>query len=656
MPTGFFGKILLIDLNANKIDTINPPEKTYRKYLGGIGLGVHLLYKLQPAGIDPLGKENHLGFFPGFFTGTSVPFSGRFMVVGKSPLTLGWGDANGGGQFGPELRRAGWDGLIIRGSAEEPIKIVIRDDDVEIQSAREIWGLGISDTESKLKKELGDNKFQVAAIGPAGEKKSLISGIVNDGGRIAARSGLGAVMGSKKIKAIAVRGKKRIPLADEKKYRKIRQKYFKKTPVGKKEIEMRDPKVRFWLLRKFLPVLRLLKIEPKGATDALYVYTYKKWGTSFYTPVAIFLGNAPIKNFKGNLKDFPLPKQQKLDGDRVISFETRKYACRSCPIACGGEIHLESKEFPEYSVEKEHRPEYETLSLFGSNILNDNLDSIFKINQLCNQAGLDTISTATVVAFAMECWEQGLISKKDTNGIELEWGNHRATVELVKMIIERKELGDVLADGVFLAAQKIGNGAEAFAMHVGGQEIPAHDPRVEKTLALSYELDATPGRHNKGNVFFAKASKIHKVIPSYIKKQGKKHGLYRAHNYFLQFFNSCGICEFGPWMGIMPLKEYITAFTGWNDFTMEELFLIGERIHTLRHLFTLREGINPLRYWKLPERIRSHLPQLDQWKIEYLQECDWDVETTIPSENCAKRLELEQELKECLKYTRDVEA
>ena len=455
-------------------------------------------------------------------------------------------------------------------------------------------------------------------------------------------------MGAKKLKAIAVLGKKRLKLENEEKYRKLRQKYFKKNPVGEKTDKMRTPKFLFWSLRKILPMLRLLKMEPKGATDSLYVYTYKKWGTSFYTPVAIFLGNAPIKNFKGELKDFPLPKQQKLDGDLVVAHEVRKYACRSCPIACGGEVHLESTDHPEYFVEREHRPEYETLALFSSNILNDNLAAIFKINQLCNQAGIDTISAGSVVAFAMECWEHGLITRKDTNGLELEWGNHQNVVQLVQKIINREGIGDILADGVWRAAQKIGNGSEKFAMHVGGQEIPAHDPRVEKTLAISYELDATPGRHNKGNVFFAKASKVHKFMPTYIKKRGKKHALYRAHNYFLQVINSCGICEFGPWMSIMPLRDYIRVFAGWDDFSMEELFLVGERIHTIRHLFTIREGINPMRDWRLPKRVRNELPELDRWKVEYLQECDWDVETTVPSRKCAKRLDLEKELDMCL--------
>ena len=299
-------------------------------------------------------------------------------------------------------------------------------------------------------------------------------------------------------------------------------------------------------------------------------------------------------------------------------------------------------------MEREHRPEYETLALFSSNILNDNLAAIFKINQLCNQAGIDTISAGSVVAFAMECWEHGLITRKDTNGLELEWGNHQNVVQLVQKIINREGIGDILADGVWRAAQKIGNGSEKFAMHVGGQEIPAHDPRVEKTLAISYELDATPGRHNKGNVFFAKASKVHKFMPTYIKKRGKKHALYRAHNYFLQVINSCGICEFGPWMSIMPLRDYIRVFAGWDDFSMEELFLVGERIHTIRHLFTIREGINPMRDWRLPKRVRNELPELDRWKVEYLQECDWDVETTVPSRKCAKRLDLEKELDMCL--------
>ncbi len=658
MVFGVFNKVLKIDLSNESTEVIKISDDIYQQYLGGIGLGVHLLYQLQQEGADPLGPQNHLGFFPGLLSGTSSSFSGRYMVVTRSPLTLGWGDSNSGGFFGPEIKYAGWDGIIFVGAAKNPIFVSIKDDNVEFHNAKDLWGLDAPTTEKRIKEKLKDRRTQVATIGVAGEKKSLISGIVTDRGRIAARSGVGAVMGSKNLKAVAVRGTQRPKIYDRKKLAKIKEKYLKKSTIVKKKMPSRVSALQK-LTKKLLPLYRVMKLRlkpPLGLETMYIVHSYKKWGTTFYTPIAIYMGDAPTMNWKGiGYIDFPLQRGEKIDGDHLLQYQIKDYACRACPVACGGEVENHNPSDPDYYVEHDHRPEYETMSMFGSNIMNDNIEAILKINEICNKQGLDTISTGATVAFAIECFEEGLLTLEDTNGLHLKWGNHKAAYELVKMIVNREGLGNILADGVKRAAEQIGGKAHEFAMHVGGQEVPAHDPKFDDTLGLAYELEASPGRHTKGNRYVGEFTGIHKFIPKYIKKESKKYHFYRAHHYYSHVVDSSGLCEFGTIMGVLPIREWINATTGWS-LSFDDLFIIGERIFTLRYMFTLREGINPLRDYKLPPRIRGDPPYthkkgplkgkrlpLDQMKREFLRECQWDPQTGLPTETVVQRLGLSKE-------------
>jgi len=455
MAGGYAGKIGFVNLSSGEIRQQALDEKLARDFIGGHGLGARILFENQKGRVDALGPENVLGFVTGPLTGTPVPTGSRYMVVCKSPLTGGWGDANSGGFFGPELKFAGWDAIFVSGVASKPSYLMITNAGIEIKDAAHLWGKDAIETEEALVAEIGDPKVRVACIGPASEKLSLISGICNDKGRYAGRSGVGAVMGSKRLKAVAVRGKGRVAVANSESVKKLNQEFSKK---------MRE---------------------------VAFIQTLMKYGTCGNTAALVGSGASPVKNWLlTGTESFPTVKQ--IDGDNVIAYETRKYGCFSCPIRCGGITTVSSGKYP---VSETHKPEYETVAAFGNMCLNDDLDSIFKLNDMCNRGGLDTISAGSVIAFAMECYENGIITKADTDGIELTWGNAEAIIAMTEKIIRREGFGDVLADGVKVAAKRIGKGAEKFAMHVGGQEPGLHNVAFLPGRGTGFVADPTPGRH-----------------------------------------------------------------------------------------------------------------------------------------------------------------
>ena len=481
---GFCGKILHVNLGQGSHEYETLDEAFYKKYLSGVGLGARVLWDRMKPGADPLGPDNVLGFTTGLLTDTGSLFTGRFMVVGKSPLSNGWGDSNCGGYFSPFLKRCGVDGVFFYGQADTPVYVYLEEDKVGILDATELWGLDAVETENKLK-EIHGKRVQVTCIGPAGEKMVRFAGISNDGGRYAGRAGLGAVMGSKRLKAVVAAGRTRVGVKDKAKISELTKTFRNSLEKGKgmqRIIGDRLFSVVGWITRKGSVYTR----QPGD----LFRQILKKFGTAGLTAMSAETGDSPIKNWGGiGYTDFPLKRGHKIGAQALASYETKKYGCYSCPVRCGGIMKVGDGPYP---IDEMHKPEYETMCAFGGLALNDNIHTIMKINDLCNRGGVDTISCGGVTAFAMECFENGLLTTKDTNGLELRWGDGEALVRLTEMIINREGIGDLLAEGVKRAAEKIGKGAEKFAVHAGGVELPMHDP--SSTLLLPRFTRTTPHR------------------------------------------------------------------------------------------------------------------------------------------------------------------
>jgi aldehyde:ferredoxin oxidoreductase len=604
MAIGVMGKILWVDLTQKELKEEALDERLYRDFLGGYGLGARILFSRLKPGVDPLGPDNILGFVTGPLTGTDALGGSRYVVVGKSPLTQGWGDANSGGDFGPYLKFAGYDGVFVTGAADEPVYLYIENGQAELRDAAKLWGKDTFETEDMLKQELGKGT-EVACIGPSGERLSLIAAVMNNKGRAAGRSGLGAVMGSKRLKAVVVKGDQKVPVFDENKTKDIRKKYLK---------------------------------ELTGPFEF-----FKLYGTSGILTVCAESDDAPTKNWDG-IAVIDLPEYKQIGGDPVVERQEKRYGCWRCPVGCGGHMKAGTEE---YEYEKgAHKPEYETLAMFGTDCLNANVDSIIKANDICNRYGLDTISAGASMAFAIECFEKGIITSSDTDGLEMTWGNHRALIAMLEKLARREGLGHILADGVKIAAERIGKGAEKYAMHIQGQEIPAHDPRVNYQWAIAYGMDATPARHCQGG----EGPLPPGVLPEYDKKSFKDRGLpHKIGKSYSHAFNAAGLCMFV--VSTFPhgdvFIESLNAVTGW-DLRMDDVLKIGERIANIRQAFNIREGLNA-REFHIPDRVMGIPPKTegpnpgislhkDEMYNEFLKIMDWDIQSVKPSRE--KLLEL----------------
>jgi aldehyde:ferredoxin oxidoreductase len=613
MPKGFMGKVLWVDLTSGKIEERAVADKVYEQVLSGMGLGVRLLYDAIPKGADPLGPENVLGLVSGLLTGTGAQMVGRWMAVGKSPLTGGWGDANAGGQFSPAIKRAGYDGIFFTGRSDKPVYLSIIDGQAEIKDAAELWGLDTVETEAKLRESTGKKNLQVACIGPAGEKLSLIAGIVTDGARIAARSGLGAVMGSKKLKAVALSGKAKIEVEDQATITKLSKTFAKFVVSGDKMASYMSPRIIRFLAR-------FMRITPVGfgAGGNMIPATFRAFGTIVTNVMSSEMGDSPVKNWKGvGMRDYPMATHSiKLAPNLIIDVQEKRYHCYSCPIGCGGVLNLKDK--TRFGLDHTHKPEYETCSAFGSLILNNDLDAIYYLNDILNRAGMDTIGAGSAVAYAMECYEQGLLTKADTGGLDLTWGNTEAVIELTKKMIARDGIGDALADGSKAAAARLGKGAQ-LAMHAGGQDLPMHDARLDPGFAVAYSLEPTPGRHTNYCYMYLEMYSLHKSFPGLpavdmiYRKSSRlstrdREILLAAASKFLQIANGAGSCLFALHCGPnYPLLKYLNAATGWNKSPAEYLE-IGERIQALRQAFNVKHGKLPGRDFALPPRTVGEPP------------------------------------------------
>jgi aldehyde:ferredoxin oxidoreductase len=602
MPNGYWGKALFVDLSSGDIAVHTLPEAVYRHYLGGYGLGARLLYEHVPAGADPLGPDSAIAFLPGLLTGSGAPFSGRFMVAAKSPLTGGWGDANCGGNFGPALRGAGYDALVVRGVAPQPVYLYLDSEHARLRDARELWGLDATATEEAIA-EMAGSAVRVACIGPAGEKRSLISGIVNDRGRIAARCGLGAVMGAKNLKAVAAFGKQSPPLADDE--------AFRDSTKGYRQLFRGRPASWTPLVHRFLhlvaPLLGRFGIVPSGGPLKMVIDNYRLYGTAAGTALLVALDDAPIRNWAGSSsRHYTVAMAENLSDEAVVQDKIKPYACHSCPLACGAAIRL-----PDGGTG--HRPEYETLAAFGPLLLNADLDTVVACNEVCNLAGLDTISTGVAVAFAIECAERGWLPPDCAREMTLAWGDGDAIVELTQRVAERRPgLGEWLADGVQRAAQRLGPEAQSAAMHAGGQELPMHRSLHNPGVGLGYLVDPAPGRHTSTDAGLVENPTMIRFLALEGRKPAARYDLsgkgaeMAVAMAVLRAFDSLGLCQFCLLMGEPPFVEWLRAATGW-DVDDRELLTTGRRIQALRHAFNAREGISPQQV-TLPGRERGEPP------------------------------------------------
>ncbi len=619
MRGGYTGKLAFVDLTNRRVRIEALSESIAREFIGGYGIGVRVLFEHVPRHADPLGPDNMLGLTAGPLSGTKAPAGGRYMACCKSPLTSGWGDANAGGHFGSELKAAGFDAVFISGTAPAPSLLWIADGRVEIRDATHLWGLDAFEAEAAIRTQFGDEKIRVAGIGPASERLALISGIVNDRGRVAARSGVGAVMGSKRLKAVAVRGTARVPVADAAELSRLTKAFA-----------------------------REIRTMP-GMAQALM-----NQGTCGFTAGLVAGGATPVKNWLlAGEQAFPTVKQV-ADPDPILRLQRRKYACSGCPIACGGICEVTAGPYP---VGEVHKPEYETIGAFGPLCLCDDLPTIIKLNDMCNRSGLDTISAGHVLAFAMECFEKGVLTEADTDGIRMAWGSGPAMVALLDKVIRREGIGDLLADGVRAAARAIGRGAETCAVHVGGQEPGLHNALLLPSRGTGFVCDPTPGRHTA-----APMARLDGGPGAFGPYPELKIGSFERYAYtgkgpmsatasrYLQVGNCAGACLM-PFMffGNYPLIELINAVTGWGMDTPEAL-TTGARIQTLRQSFNIREGIRVADV-RLPERMAGRPPladgplkgvtiDIDALAREYRTAMGWDPETGAPTRDTLEKLEL----------------
>ncbi|HDD39889.1 MAG TPA: aldehyde ferredoxin oxidoreductase, partial [Nitrososphaeria archaeon] len=547
------GKVAYIDLSSGKIEAKEISEDYLLGFIGGTGLAARLVFDLVDPKVDPLSPKNALVFMTGALTGTMMITSARMTVAAKSPLTRGWGEAHAGGFWGVELKKAGYDGVIVIGKAERPTYIYIHDGDIELKDASKLWGLDTYEADLELKKVLGDN-VKTAVIGPAGEKLVSLAGIIfdarPDGPRVAGRTGMGAVMGSKNLKAIAVKGSGKVEVAD---------------PVRLREY-----------LRRIIPSIMSFP------TTQLYA-TY---GTAAEVAPLYSYGDLPIKNFSLGVWD----GVKNLEADAVAKSIVKGHrACFNCPIGCWRYIECE--------VDGEkvvgRAIEYESLGALGSLLMIDDPAKVAKLHQLCNKLGIDVISAGVTIAWLIEAYEKGLIDKERLDGLELKWGDHRIVEKLLRLMAEKKGIGELLAKGVREASKDV-KGSETFAMHSKGLEIPMHDPRAFKGMGLQYATSNRGACHLYGFVLRIEQGErmtdlgIHERVHRFdVKGKGRIVAIMQDWS---EVIESMGICKF---LQVTPghVASIYSLAVG-RKFTAKDLHAKGTIIFNLKRIFNLACGMS----------------------------------------------------------------
>jgi aldehyde:ferredoxin oxidoreductase len=618
---GYMGKILRVNLSTAKITEEFPDESVLKMFLGGSGLATKYLFEEVRKGIDPLGPENKLIFMTGPLTGTPSPSTGRYVVVAKSPLTGFWGQANSAGFWGTAFKRSGFDGVIFEGASPKPVYLVTDDGKAELKDASHLWGKNTSETTKLIKNELGE-EFKVTCIGIAGETLVKYAAIINDAekpnwGRAAGRCGLGAVMGSKRLKAIASRGTKKIKVADEE--------------VFKEEAKKRYDWVNESLLKMSLEV----------------------YGTAAVLELVNIRGGFPTRNWQSGV----FKGADNISGTAIVEkILTERKACFACPIACGRISEI--KEGPYAS--RGEGPEYESLGSFGGMCEVDDLEAITFAHFLCNEYGLDTISTGSTIAFAMECYERGILTKEDTGGLEIKFGDANVIIELVHKIAKKEDIGKLLAEGIKALSEKLNKGAERFAMHVKGLELPAYDPRAAKITGLAYATANRGGCHItayvEGPTFLSTPYLIveESDVGDILQEIPETAKVVKEMEDALAVFDAIGACKF---MGMVLTAEdwaaLISSLTGW-EFTVNDFRKTGERIYNLERAFNVREGLTraddtlPKRLLEepLPEGpAKGHVVNLEPLLNAYYKFRGWN-ENGKPTPEKLKELGLEWVIKE----------
>jgi len=553
---GYCGKVLVVDLATGASAIEEPTDDFYRMYLGGWGFIAHELLKRAPKGVDPFAPENPLMFAAGVASGTGIPGSGRHAVGAKSPLTGAFGEADVGGFWGTELKRAGFDAIVITGRSETPVYLWIHDGEVELRDAGHLWGRETGVVQETIRTELDDAKIRVIQCGIAGENLVRFACVISDVNRAAGRTGLGAVMGSKRLRAVAVRGTGAVEVAD---------------PDGVKGL-----------------VDYVVGLRDRWAG-------FHEHGTGGGIIQMDEVGRLPTRNFR----EGKFEGAAKIAGTTMTEqFLIDRDTCHACPIACKRVVKSDG----EYEVDPVYGgPEYESLASLGSICGVDNLEAVIYANQLCNAYGLDTISTGVTIGWVMECFDRGLLTAEDTGGVEVRFGDHKAMTQLVEQIANRDGFGNLLAEGSLRAARAIGRGAERYAVQAKGQEFPMHDPRWQFGLGIGYATSPTGADHMHN---FHDSGISMEVGASRMKSLGvftepverttlpPVKPILAATVIRVQVMNNCvGICMFLPYR-LSHFREIVAAVTGW-DVSDLELLRVGERALALARLFNAREGSTP---------------------------------------------------------------
>ena len=599
---GYHGKILIADLSKEKLIDEPLNEKYARDFLGSTGLAARYLYDMVDEKTDPLGPDNPLILMPGLLNGTSGPSVSRWGGATKSPYTGHYGDANASAWFGAELKNAGYDGIILKGKSVKPVYIYIKDGTAELKDAGSLWGKDTYKTQEEIKKACGDNRTQIACIGPASENLVLYGNIMSEYGHCLGRAGLGCVMGSKKVKAIAVRGKMKLPMKEPNKFREVARQAMQEVKEG------------------------------------FFTQWMHEGGTASWVDSAIAYGDGPTNYYTAPT----LPEATKISGaEQFEKFQTDSTACFGCPIRCRKILQIKEGK---YLYDRVEGPEYETLIALGAMMgLYLDMSTAAYLNEMCNAYGFDTISSGASAGYAFYLYSLGVISEKDTGGLKLTWGNVDAAIELLHLIGKNQGFGAILAGGTKRMAQKYGR-PPGEAIQTKGLEIPMHDPRAYHSMALVYATAPRGADHNKSNGYQIDGGTGHPDLGFEITDRwaDDKAAMVERSQNWVAVSDSIGICLWA----LIPVKlitAMINTSTGWNT-DLEQLLKAGERIFQLQRALSCKLGISA-KDDVLPELImrpipeggtEGHVPNIGKMLPEYYAIRDWDSTTGKPSK---KRLE-----------------
>jgi len=594
---GYMGNILRINLSSGTFKVEVLPETLARRFVGGRGIAAKLLFDELAPGIDPLSSENKMIFTTGPLANTAAQSCSRWMVTTKSPLTGGYFRSSAGGGFGAEIKSAGFDVLIVEGKAASPVYIMIRDQNVQILDAANLSGLLSDETAAAIRKEQNDEKLKVACIGPSGEKGVRFAAIIDER-RTASRGGVGTVMGAKNLKAIAVRGTRTVPVADKD---------------------------------------RLLEFTRKQAAEVQNnprLQGFRHLGTAAAAGYCHEIGVYPVKNFKkGEFKEI----NGKLTPEKVEDIFVKDVHCHRCMIHCGSVLHPREGDFAGDPVEG---PEYETFYSFGGELLNSDLNMIIEANKICDDYGVDTMTAGCCIGFAMECYENRILTKEDLDGIDLKWGDPKAIIALLKKIVHREGIGNLLAEGTRRAAQKIGKGSEQYAIQVKGLELPGYEPRGLKGAGLNLATAALGACHCVGQCPQELSGEAG-VDRFAVEKKGE---LCKLNQDKTAAFETGIVCIFPMQFHLIDLtalREMLNAATGFDDLkTDADIFLLGERIWNVERAFNVREGFGrrddtfPDRFLEEPMEdgpVKGQVFELDPMLDDYYRARGWNLKTGFPT-------------------------